>query len=353
MHMTMNAIMKSTLYEFLRLAGIYSFARQKRKHEALILTYHGVLSNGQDTYVNRNCVSARMFENQLRWLKQNYQILPLSDIVESLEKKRKLPPFTAAITFDDGFRNNYTVAFPILVRYNVTATVFLTTDFIGKKNARLWTEHVDALIFSATVRRIQVQMNGSYMEFDISTPEGKIRASDRIRGFLKALNPAERQRRILALERQIDRKIEYMDDDEERERYEFLTWDDIRTMAQYGIEFGSHTRTHQIVAHLSPAELEDELINSRQKIETELGRPCTLFSYPNGTQKDFTKRDQNFLKESGYRAAFSQIYGFNAPGVVDLFALRRINIVRSEHFSFFLAKISGIWGEMRKKIKMD
>lgn len=343
----MTVFVKRVFYDLLRILGIYHYARMKHRGQAIVLTYHGVLTQDSDSYVNRNCVSAAMFEMQMRWMKQHYTLMPLSELVSRLQNQQPLPEFPAAVTFDDGFRNNYSVAFPILVRYNVPAAVFLTTDFIGKPDAILWTEHVDALIFGANVRRLQVQMNGSLVEFDITHQSGRILASDRIRGFLKSLNPGERQRHILALERQVDRKIDYLNDEQKRERYQFLNWDEVRNMASCGIEFGSHTCSHQILAHLSPKALQEELVESRKTIERELQRPCDLFSYPNGSHKDFTVRDQRAVRQAGYRAAFSQIYGFN-PAEANLYALRRVNIVRAENFSLFLAKISGIWGELKR-----
>ncbi len=343
----MTDMLKNAFYGVLRHGGVYHVSRQKQKNRVLILTYHGVLKNGSDSYINRNCVSAEMFEQQMRWLKRHYTIMPLGDIVEALRRGEPLPEYTAAITFDDGFRNNFTVAYPILVRYNIPATIFLITDMTDQPGARLWTDHVDAIIFRANVRRLQLQMNGTLAEFDISSPQAKIQASDRIRGFLKTLNPQERDRHILSLERQIDREIDLLEDEESRERYEFLSWDEVRLMAEHQIEFGSHTRSHAIIAHLSPAELENELLVSKRRIEEQLGKPCRLFSYPNGTPRDFSVRDQKVLQQAGYTAAVSQIYGFNTYDT-DFYALRRINIVRSPSFSYFLAKVTGVWGRLRE-----
>jgi len=130
------------------------------------------------------------------------------------------------------------------------------------------------------------------------------------------------------------------------ERYAFLDWDEIRAMTDYGIEIGSHTQSHAIVATLNPEELAQELQESKAKIESELQRPCTLFSYPNGTEKDFTLRDQEKLAALGYRAACSQVNGFNAAGE-NPFALKRMNIVRSQNFSFFQAKVTGVWSRLK------
>jgi peptidoglycan/xylan/chitin deacetylase (PgdA/CDA1 family) len=130
------------------------------------------------------------------------------------------------------------------------------------------------------------------------------------------------------------------------ERYAFLDWQQVWAMAQDQITFGSHTHTHSIVSTLSDAETHFELTESRRLIEHESGKPCNLFSYPNGTPKDFGTRDQNLLRQLGYVAAVSQINGFN-DSRTDRLALRRINIVRDNDFNFFLAKISGVWSKLK------
>jgi hypothetical protein len=90
-----------------------------------------------------------------------------------------------------------------------------------------------------------------------------------------------------------------------------------------------------------------ELAESRRLIEERLGTPCRLFSYPNGTTADFGSREQRLLQRHGYSAAVSQIDGFNDAST-DLTALRRINVGRSGHLSFFIAKISGIWSLFKR-----
>lgn len=334
-----KAFTKNVLYHSLNLSGVLQYARRSHRKEVLILTYHGVLQTGSESYVNRNCVSAKMFELQMRWLKRYYAVLPLSEILDGLEGKRPLPDYAVAITFDDGFRNNYTIAFPILLKYDLPATIFLTTDFIGQKQRKLWTEHVDAIIQASTARRLSLQMNGDLATFDVYSKETKEMTSDRIRRYLKSINPVERDKKILSLEVQADSLRDCID--EVDERYTFLSWDEIRTMAGGGIEFGSHTATHSILATLSPDEARSELEKSRNEIESQLQKKCELFSYPNGSERDFAKRDQAFLQELGYRAALSQINGFNLPGD-DLYALKRINIARSKNFAYFIAKITGV-----------
>ncbi len=337
----MATLIKNLFYHMLWRLGIFSLARRLHKNQALILTYHGVLSKASDNYVNRNCVSAEMFDRQVRWLKNHYSVISLSELVDAIRGEKPLPPYAAAITFDDGFLNNYSVALPILMKHNVPATMFLTTGYIGGNGAKLWTERVDSIIYSSTLPRLKVQMNGQPVEFDVSSQKAREQASDRIRSYLKSQNPEEREKQIIALERQIEHERDFIDEMEER--YKFMSWEDAKVLAESGMELGSHTVSHAILSTLATDKLKEELRDSKITIEEKLQRECPLFSYPNGTTRDFTQRDQDMLKKLGYRAAFSQVYGFNSVGD-NPYALKRINIARSENFAYFLAKITGVWG---------
>ncbi|KAA3618744.1 MAG: hypothetical protein DWQ05_07220 [Calditrichaeota bacterium] len=342
----MSKLLKSVFYGTMQATGLFELTRRLNANKALILTYHGVLETGSENYVNRNCVSKDMFEKQMLWLKNNYNPVHLSDLVEMLQGKKKMPPHAVAVTFDDGFHNNYKVAFPVLEKHNVPATIFVTTDFINTKGEQLWTERIDSIIYSATILRLRLPIDGEDGLFDISTPENKIKSSDRIRKILKSQSRRERERHILLLEQQIEGVREFID--EMDERYAFLQWQDIAAMVKSGIiEIGSHTCSHSILSTLTHEEVKTELLNAKMAIEAQLAMPCKLFSYPNGTPKDFSRRDKNILQELGYAAAFSQIDGLNSVGE-DVYALKRINIVRSANFAFFLSKITGIWGKIKR-----
>jgi peptidoglycan/xylan/chitin deacetylase (PgdA/CDA1 family) len=283
---------------------------------------------------------------------RHYKVVPLSTFVEWLSLDKKLPPYTAAITFDDGFRNNLTVALPVLKKYRLPATVFLATSFIGSDEMGLWTEWVDRLIHRARITSVRITANGMAKSYLLHTKAEREVASDQIRGYLKTLSPKERKCVVAQLVQQIDAQSQGVQTGSEdspvdaEERYAFLNWGEVKTMARACITFGSHTHTHPILTPLSEQEVNFEVAESRRLIEEHLGTECRLFSYPNGTQVDFGSREEKLLKKVGYQAAVTQIDGFNDANT-DLMALRRINIVRSEDFSFFLAKISGVWSLLK------
>jgi len=142
----MNPRLKRACYGLAGWLGVYRLWRHINRREALIITYHGILPGKSDVYTDRNCVDAAMFDRQMAFMSRHYNVVPLPDIVEWLSSARKLPRYTAAITFDDGFRNNFTVALPVLKKYRLPATVFLATGFVYSMDRVLWTVRVDRLL---------------------------------------------------------------------------------------------------------------------------------------------------------------------------------------------------------------
>jgi peptidoglycan/xylan/chitin deacetylase (PgdA/CDA1 family) len=130
------------------------------------------------------------------------------------------------------------------------------------------------------------------------------------------------------------------------ERYMFLTWSEVQELMRGGVTIGSHTVEHPIMSSLEGERREWEVVQSKQEIERQLGAPCTLFSYPNGTADDFDERDKTNLQKAGYIAAVTQIAGTN-DGRTDRFALKRLNIGQGHDPLLFMAQVSGFWPWMR------
>ena len=133
--------MKRIVLGILRLVGVFELCRFLHRHRLLVLTYHGVLTQGDrsDRYLDRNCVDASAFREQLRYLSRRHNVLSLQQVEEIIRNKQTIPKYSVAVTFDDGFRNNYSVAYPILERYGIPFAIFLTTGFIGSSDRMLWT----------------------------------------------------------------------------------------------------------------------------------------------------------------------------------------------------------------------
>jgi peptidoglycan/xylan/chitin deacetylase (PgdA/CDA1 family) len=353
-----KSVAKRTFYQLLAGLGIYLVGRLYHRRQALILTYHGVVRNGHNSYTNRNCVELAMFDRQMVYLARHYNVIPLSELVERLTAAEQLPPYTAAITFDDGFRNNLTVALPILKKYNLPATIFLATSYVSSEELGLWTEHVDSLIHRTRANTVRLKLYGMEKVLPLRSSADREDTSDQIRAFLKTLAPTQRESVLREIDGQLDEGTDLLPTEDgsgpqtvevtaaKEERYAFLTWEQVQMMTNHSITFGSHTHTHAILSPLSESDVKFEMTESRRLIEEILGVTCSLFSYPNGAETDFGRREERLLRSLGYIAAVSQVDGFNDTGT-NMMALRRINIPRDDSFSFFLAKISGVWSMLQ------
>ena len=347
----MRTIFKNAFFLFFFVMGGLSLFRWLNRNRLLILLYHGVLpsSDGGDEYLNYNFIDAKTFQWQMNYLNRHYTILPLTEIVNRIERDFSLPPYSAAVTFDDGFRNNFTVAFPILKEFRIPASIFIATGFIGSENKMLWTERMAYCLKRTKKKMLSIELGKEKISLNLSSEKEREQAANRILGFLKGISKQQREeilKRFFALS-----GFDVFRTASDDARFRFLNWTEVKTLAKNGIEIGSHTVNHEILSGLSTKEVWHEIIESKQVIEQNVENPCVLFSYPNGGKNDFSERDKVALKQNGYRCAVSLIKDLN-PIRPDLMALRRVNIGRRHNRLLFVATVSGFIPFMRNSLTL-
>lgn len=332
--------LKSIGLASLRRLGVLAGLRRANRHRTVVLTYHGVLSQARPgrSYLDYNFPTADLFEQQVVYLKRHYTPIPMAEFVDSRVKQRALPPYTAVVTFDDGFANNGRVAFPILQAHGVPFTVFLTTGMIGRRGAQLWSERVSRAVWLSDRTTATATIAGRRRHFSLQGPGAHERVSRALVAFLKRQRPSVREAAVAEIDDAFGAPPLR---DDELERYEFLTWEAIRTLAAAGVEFGSHTVDHPILSTLDDADLRPQLVESKQEIERQLGRSCDTFAYPNGGDGDFGPRDMTALRAAGYRCAFA-LRGGLAGAENDDFAIPRVNIGRDFTEPHLDAALSGL-----------
>ncbi len=301
--------------------GVFGLVRWLQRRRLLVVTYHGVLHRADGGFLHRNCVSVEEFDRQVAFLKRHYRLLTLEQALGGVGGRAPLPPCSALITFDDGFRNNAELAGPVLAAHGVPAVMFVTTGMLDRPGTLPWVERLSTGIMLTGATALDLEFGGRRRHYDLALPGERLRASDELRRHLKNAPTAERERVMGRLEAQCP----IQPGDLDPERFEFMSWEDARGLAGHGVDVGSHTVRHLCLSTLDPEELRDEIGTSRRRIEEELGRPCLALAYPDGTPESFGPRDREALRAAGYRGAFSQIPGTNAVGD-DLFALKRFNV---------------------------
>ncbi|RPI56951.1 MAG: hypothetical protein EHM55_03520 [Acidobacteria bacterium] len=345
------AVCKECGVGVMRLLGVFRLFRWINRNRLVILTYHSVLPAAGDIDAGeaRNVVDEEMFAWQMCYLAKHFRCLRLEEAVELLRSGRPLPRYSAVVTFDDGFRNNLRYAYPILRRFGVPATIFLTTGHIGRGVQLLWTERVGRLLRSVKPPcSLTVAADPAPLAVSFRTVAERDEAARAVLKRLKSMPSRQRDCVVSELENQLAGAGREHDaaGAPNAERYTFLTWSEARELARGGMTIGSHTVEHPIMSSLDDARRAREVVDSKREIERQMWAPCTLFSYPNGTADDFGDRDKANLQAAGYVAAVTQIAGVNDERT-DLFRLKRLNIGRGHGRQLFVAQVSGFWPWMR------
>jgi peptidoglycan/xylan/chitin deacetylase (PgdA/CDA1 family) len=275
-----------------------------------ILLYHRV---NDDRHPFFGGLPTAAFGAQMSALAKWFRVLPLAEIVERAAKD-DLPPRALAITFDDGYRDNYENAFPVLRRLRLPATIFLTTDFIGTERT-LWHDRLAGAVTRTTLRSAAC----SGLALDFTSRIGRRDAFRALAGRLRSLPNDEKLRELTAIETLLEPTGRGSGDALPRI---MLDWDEVRAMSREGIAFGAHTATHAILTRIPLPEARAEIERSRDAVRANVGCDTTLFAYPNGREGDFNPSIQTLVREAGFKAAVSTVWGGNTART-DRFALRR------------------------------
>ena len=227
-----------------------------------VLLYHSIGTSGSVI-----SITPSEFRVQMAYLNATgYKTISLTDFLGYLRSVTVSHEKIVVLTFDDGFKNNYTEAFPILREYGFTATIFLTTDFLDRVCS--WEKHD-------------------------SIP-----------------------------------------------RFPLLSWDEIKEMSDYGIDFESHTCSHPYLSRLTREEMRNELLESKMVIETALNKPVTFLCHPYG---DSSRETQEAARECGYVGAFGGLDYSLTNTRENLYDLTRVGTQRFTSLEDFKAGLLGTY----------
>lgn len=273
-----------------------------------ILIYHRVLQ-GHDPMRPKE-VDAGTFEWQMKLMADRFNVLPLSDACACLEEGT-LPARAACITFDDGYADNIEVAVPILKRWGLVATFFIATGFVN--GGRMWNDTVIEMVRRARLPELDL----SELElgrWETVTDEQKHGAAMGLIGQLRHMAYDARQQKVTALESLADGELP---------QNLMMTSGQVRRLVDEGMEVGAHTVSHPILARMDSERGAAEIGRSKAALEEIVGRPLTLFAYPNGKPgHDYEDRHVAMVRNAGFRAAVSTQWGA-AGRTSDIYQLPR------------------------------
>ena len=264
------------------------FSGINKRPKLAILVYHRACAAGEDQGYMSIPIDA--FEQHMRFIKNNFKIVSMKEGMEDLHRNNK-GGISVAINFDDGYMDNYLYAYPVLKKYGIPATVFLTTDYIGER-AVFWWDRV--------FNTVSLREEGARLRGDIT---------DHINGILRT----KRESKIQSIIEGLENNAPLL---KKAEPSRMLGWEEIKEMKRNGIDFCSHTRTHRNLRLLKDDEVREELAGSKKEIEKNLGEEVAGFAYPFGI---FDERIKRLAREAGY--------GYARAG------LKRVNNKEADRFS--------------------
>lgn len=321
---TWRFLAKTLVHGAMDLSGRPQRGRRRMRGKLIVLTYHSFCNEWPRGLFSS--LPIERFEKQLRFLRRHFDIVDLAQGRAYLEEGRTADRPWVAITIDDGFRDNYTHAWPVLRRYAVPATVFLATDFIDTGRPPWPTQLIEI------IERARVSDAAPPLANQLSNRATRAQLARALKAEWRTLPPQDRWARLVALRRQLK-----VGDDN---HYPPLTWQQMREMQAGGIRFGSHTVHHSLLPHVSDDVVIAEVRASKQRIEAMLQTPCDAFAYPNG---DHDARTRAFVAAERYRMALTQDAGAN-DATADTLALRRVEIPYHDPLSTYRVRVSGgLW----------
>ena len=311
-----------------------------------ILCYHRVLPdeivNVDKSPLKDMVVSVSNFEEQMKFIHNNYTVVSMDQLIDHLNSKSK--EFVVAVTFDDGYIDNYTHALPILDSYNIPATIYITTRFPEKDCEMFWYELWELI---NSKNKIIFRNRGKLYKFKLTNNKSRIIVFNKLKNIINQEDPLS-QKKIMSRIRGNVEKINYFNI--------CLNWEEIKNISQYpNISIGSHSHSHYSFGILNDNEKNTELYHSKKLIEKNLGMKINHFAYPFGQMKDCNLKDSKILHDLGYKSA-SVAFPFKLHcNSFNQYYLPRI-VINDSPISTFKSKLNGcinLFSYLRNKTPND
>lgn len=273
----------------------------QKRCDRYVLSYHRVLTASQaerDGMHDALWITPEGFEAQIKWMQHIGKIVDYSRILDT-SRPNGQPLFS--LTFDDGWKDNYEFALPILKKYNVPALIFLATNAVDKGEL-FWPQDIATktrhLLAKGSEKQIATALLECWSEPIPHHSIKKTKTMDLVECWIESLKLVSEDERV----QRIDEYYRLLMLSSTPLAGYIMNWNDAREMQKYGINFGSHTHNHTILKGLHFDQIEQELMQSKSLIADKLQVEVDSFCYPNGR---YNKKEGLILAHCGYRYGFS------------------------------------------------
>lgn len=294
----------------------------------LTLLYHRVHEYKED--IQLLAVTPEHFAEQMRWLHENYKIVSFDEDWGRIEGD------AVCITFDDGYRDNFLTAVPILRRWQIPAVIFVATGNVDTGH-EMWWDELERNLLIEKIYDSSFHLSDELFEctWNISTAERRKDLYYTLHWLIKQCNVEKRENWI----RQLQKWNGYQEDG--REENKCFQTIDLNDIDMSGILIGAHTVNHPVLSKLSAGEQLEEISESKRLLEKVFGETIRTFSYPFGGSSDYNEETIRICKELGFSKVAANIPGIWETGD-DLYQIPR-HIVRDWDLEQFKEHIEAFW----------
>ena len=288
-----------------------------------ILLYHGVTdhkSSGIEN-ISKKHIDVKEYFLQMSWLKENAHIISMDKVVEHYIYNIPFPDHSVAITFDDGFENNFLQALPVIQELDIPTTFYISSGLIGTKNM-FWVDQLEDCINLSKEKELKLLVNNNEVILDLSDIPKKIGSLKQIKAICK---DASNNLKIEII-KQVISCSGVTPSTEHCPNYKVMDWSQLKIMSlDKNVIIGGHSLNHEILSKLSVEDMKLNIGESINLLEKNLLQEIKHYSYPEGQENHYNKSVIDSLKEFKIQCSPSARHGTNSEHN-DLFNLYRVMV---------------------------
>lgn len=278
-----------------------------------VLTYHRV-----DLPTNRPNLSPALlsatpehFAQQMTFIRQHYTPVSMQDILAYYDQRQPLPKRAILVTVDDGYCDFAENTWPIAKEAGIPLTLFVATGYPDNPQHHLWWDQLYHALTTTESRQAETPDE----VLSLATKSERVSAFKQLRSYVKLLPHHDAMAWVDSFSEQLG--VALLPDNQ------ILGWNVLRTLAQGGVTLAPHTRTHPMLNRISLDEVSQEIIQSREDLEREIGEVLPVFAYPSGGVSDDVVHR---VEAAGFRLAFTTQRGVNNLEKQHRLRIKRINV---------------------------
>lgn len=323
---------------FLKGSGLLALARRldfAEQRALRVLTYHRVGDPKRDPmHGDPGVFSATpdTFAEQVRMLAHHYAPIGIPELETAVRGGSPLPPKAVLVTFDDGYRDFMTHAWPVLKAHSVPAVLFVPTGYPDRGRPFWWDEVWQIL----RQTRVGEMLLPGFGQVNLRTPGGPAFAMTYFRKRLRPMPPGRVEQEVASLREALGVTVEPVS--------AVLGWEELRSLAREGVTIASHGRGHLSMPSLTDEGITQDIDGAQQDFLRELNQAPRVFSYPFG---HYDRRAADVLRDRGFLAAFCTGRSPDAVPSGDLFSIARQSVNSEHSLSRFLLGLAGLYPRPR------